>query len=625
MRTAAGRVAASALAKGMMRIAGPLWDPAVQYATDATVAYAGHTMKATRPTGRGLYPQGIGDGSTADRDILMAQRNGFAVAVTGGYAGPTYPVTRLDDAVDGSGNPVPGTLRYGLSGRYNTDHGGNYWDPLWIVFDVTLGATPTIVVDQTSAALTPLYVAPNKTLDGRGRTVTIQLTGAGINKGISLAGIKNPNGAHTPWNVDGTGYTGVSNVIVAYVTITNLSVADVTAEVFVGSYGSDLVWLHHCELYGGADIILGLLGEYDYVVQHPTFGLHPENVLGRYTIDWCVLGPAPIAAAFAYTLNLTADPVKGAYLIADNQATDGKCCSNGLHPQDGYRADNNRVTFHHNVFRDTKARNPKCLVSRTHFYNNWLDHFGAYVGVANPAYMGIPTDVAVAVPGGTAVGWSVAARAGLGAAKHETWPFPVWDQTAVAPKGYGHAIDTGRDGEILSEANVFTGYTAGEEHRQSQALVDGGVITTGQRWFVQDAQALAFLVSIKHGAGDNSWPDPIVYSHGELFEGSAAYDSQMFVIAGVGVTPDHRVAPFGGIPPIFRGWRQGHYDSTNQRYVRNSGGAWVQDGSVDGDSGGGPDWGGLPLYPYALLTADASLKTDLTRGAGNVQAWQQVS
>lgn len=621
MRTAASAVIAQALSEGMIRVAGPLWDPTVQYAAGATVAFAGHTMQATADVARGQYPQGLGDGTVGDRDILMGQRNGFAAAVTGGYAGPTYVVSRTDDAVDGSGNPVPGTLRYGLSGRYGTDHGGNYWDPLWIVFDPALGATPTITVDGTAAALTPLAVAPNKTLDGRGRQVTIQLTGSGINKGLTVAGIKNPNNAHTPWNVDGSGYTGVANVILAFVTVANLSVGDVTAEVFTASYGSDLVWLHHCELYGGADIIVGLLGEYDYIVQHPTFGLHPENHLGRYTIDWCILGPAPTATAFSFTLNLSPSPFQGAYLTADNQATDGKCCSNGLHPQDGYRADNNRATFHHCVFRDTKARNPKCLVSRTHFYNNWVDHFGAYVGLASPTYMAIPADVTFPVPGGNALGWSVAARAGLGAAKHESWPFPVWDQTAVAPKGYGHGIDLGRDGELLCEANVFTGYTAGEEHRQSQALVDAGVITTGQRWRVQDPQAKAVLVSTKHGAGDNSWPDPILYSHGELFEGTAAYDSAVTVLTGVGVTPDHRVAPFSGVPPIFRGWRQGHYETNTLRYVRNNNGTWVQDAAVGGDGGGGPDWGGLPPYAHVLLAADVTLKADLTRGSGNLQPW----
>lgn len=621
MRTSAGRVSGAALSKGMMRVAGPLWDSGTQYDTNSIVAFAGHTMKANAPTGRGMYPQGIGDGSTPDRDVLMAFRNGFAASVTGGYAGPTYVVTRGDDALDGAGAPVSGTLRYGLCGQYGIDHGGNYWDPLWIVFAPGLG---DVVMDQ-GGVNTPVNPAPNRTIDGRGWTgkILFPRNDAAPLRGIASVGVKSPNNAGTPWFRDGGGYNGIANLIWAYLTVYNANVSSVNCEVFGGSaYSGGPTWYHHVTASGGADGVLDVLAWFAYIVEHPEFGIHVENLIKNVTIDWCQLGPHPTADALIFAYTKRAAPNQGADMVANNQASDGKITLSGVHPQDGYRADNLRITCHHTRFLGGAARNPKVACCRYHLYNCWIDRYGGHIGMEDPTWMVVPTDLSIGVPGGTSKGWSPALLATLDDARHRNWPYPIWDQNRVEHPGFGYGAECSRDGELLAENNVWTGYSAGDDHVLNDDLVARGFITTDQRWKAthpQDSKALNAIVN--HA---NNWPDPLVICRGHLFETSAGFGTSITEIGGVGYSPAPSAFP-GGVHGLFRGFRNGQYKLATQDYVNNPGWTWVQDGPVDGDGGGGPDWGGAPTYSYGMFPADSTLKADLQRGAGNVQVWQTIA
>lgn len=89
-------------------------------------------------------------GQVAPNKALLATRVGFGAAVTGGSGGEVVHVTTVAD--DG-----PGSLRAATAGN----------DPRWIVFDG----------DYTISLTHGIAVGSNKTLDGRGRKVT--LTGHG--------------------------------------------------------------------------------------------------------------------------------------------------------------------------------------------------------------------------------------------------------------------------------------------------------------------------------------------------------------------------------------------------------------------------------------------------------------
>lgn len=87
---------------------------------------------------------------------------GFGAKATGGAGGAVYHVTSAADTL------VPGTLRWGLAQP----------QPLWIVFD------GDVTINLTAG----MPVASNKTIDGRGRHVT--LTGHG-QQGLLIQGVRN--------------------------------------------------------------------------------------------------------------------------------------------------------------------------------------------------------------------------------------------------------------------------------------------------------------------------------------------------------------------------------------------------------------------------------------------------
>lgn len=126
-----------------------------------------------------------------DLRALLRDALGFGAAVTGGAEGCLYRVTTLDDS-------GPGSLR----------EGAGLAGPRWIVFDVS-GA-----IDLAS----PIAVAADKTIDGRGQSVTVR--------------------------GDGLVLPGVHNVIVAGVAFDGLSEAPEDAIVLES--GARDVWIDHC-------------------------------------------------------------------------------------------------------------------------------------------------------------------------------------------------------------------------------------------------------------------------------------------------------------------------------------------------------------------------------------------
>jgi hypothetical protein len=260
-------------------------------------------------------------------------------------------------------------------------------------------------------------------------------------------------------------------------------------------------------------------------------------------------------------------------------------------------------------------------------YNCWVDHYGYRPGMARSDFMNIPTDVSYTIGTQTVHGWSVAARVAAetatpGSHFWSEWPYTVWKADENDSKGDGYGSEISRDGELLVENSVYTGYTAGEDHAMNDDLVAQGFITSGQRWKVYSTAANSINAVINHG---QNWPDPLAIVRGCLLEGSARYGDNLTVISGTAYAPSPNISPFNGTHPLFRGWRNGHYNSTSNDYVNNTSWTWAQDSGVNGDGGAGPDWGGVPPYTYPLYTADATLKADLTRGSGNAQAWQLVS
>jgi pectate lyase len=306
------------------------WSPNTAYANGARVTYRGRTWRADGPTARGQYPQGVGDGSRADRDLLLAQRTGFAQAVTGGDAGDTYVVTSTADT------NTPGTLRYGLTRTV----------PLWIVFDKSLGPDVTI---QLTSKLKP---TANKTVDGRGVSVTI--TGS---YDISIKGLGTANQI---WcYVDRI----VAPVIASYAVNHGFTIDGTPTK--GAPTGFDLIWLHHVDLGQTGDSILGFSKS----------GSAPSRV----TVDWCRFGPQPDVDAWLYAYNAHT-------LGQDNSAENGKGAMCGLDPQDGAWPDAIQTTFHHNLIRGSVQRNIKVHRSRSHFFNNVVDRWGY------PPLVTVPSD-----------------------------------------------------------------------------------------------------------------------------------------------------------------------------------------------------------------------------------------
>lgn len=295
------------------------WAANLGYAAGSRVTYAGKTWRAVSAAARGQYPQGVGDGTRADRDLLLAQRNGFAKAVTGGDAGATYVVTTTADTT------AVGTLRYGLTRK----------EPLWIVFDKALGPTVTITL---ASKLKP---TPNKTIDGRGLSVAI--TGS---FDISVKGLASAN--HIWCYLDRV----VTPVAAGFSGSHDFSVDGTPPK--GAPAGFDQFWVHHVGFGQNGDDLLVLA---------------KAGAPSAATVDWCRFGPTPDVDAWVYAYNART-------LGQDNSAENGKVALVGIDPQDGAAPDAIQATFHHNRIHGSVQRNVKVQRGRAHFYNNLVDRWG---------------------------------------------------------------------------------------------------------------------------------------------------------------------------------------------------------------------------------------------------------
>ena len=148
----------------------------------------------------GVAARGCDDGElpSAASLALLQEVVGFALGVTGGALGCVVHVTSLADS-------GPGTLREAASSA----------EPAWVVFDV----------DGDIPLASPIFVESNKTLDGRGRRVTLRAAG------LSLV--------------------GVSNVVIESLSFSGGS--DTSEDAISLSNGSSGVWIDHCSLSDYSD------------------------------------------------------------------------------------------------------------------------------------------------------------------------------------------------------------------------------------------------------------------------------------------------------------------------------------------------------------------------------------
>lgn len=219
-------------------------------------------------------------------ESLYAERGGYAEAVTGGDPARIYTVTSLADE-------GPGTLRAALESD----------EPWSIVFGV----------DGLITWQDDVYVTSNKTVDGRGRDITVDGT----------------------WRIQ-----RVHNVIISDVAVTRsiredeeACEQDGDAILIRGDGGSDPadfnthhIWLHHLDLQDGGDGLLDIRG-------------------GTYiTVSW---------SRFAHHKKVSL-----AWQDAEGQSTEGMV-----------------VTWHHNHFDHTTVRNPRFHYGRAHFVNNFMDEW----------------------------------------------------------------------------------------------------------------------------------------------------------------------------------------------------------------------------------------------------------
>jgi pectate lyase len=161
------------------------------------------------------------------QQALLSERVGFAEKATGGAGGEVYWVTNFhDDDV----NPIPGSLRYGLGGD----------TPRWIMFAVSGNFYP----------VSKIYMGSNKTIDGRGASVSF------YNNGFAVQS---------------------RNVI-----FVNLNMQGGTGDGITIKDGSGDVWIHHCSFGRTSGSSTNSWGDEAIGITTPT-----ATAWTDVTISWC--------------------------------------------------------------------------------------------------------------------------------------------------------------------------------------------------------------------------------------------------------------------------------------------------------------------------------------------------
>lgn len=337
------------------------YDPDSTYGIGAFVNHGGQRWQSIAPVPRDLPPQGIGDGSTADRDRLLAQRNAFVAAanVTGGYDGPTYVVNSLADT-----NTV-GTLRYGITNASRAVLG----DPLWVVVD------PSLDGQTIDLGIPPLFAA-NTTLDLRGvpNLKVRPRQGWKIN-GITGLTKTNPGTINYP-DAD-------ANVIVAYASL-DFDMTKNNQQGFPMGYGFDRVWIHHVDMRGGSDTVTSCL----YAGSGGFGNLWGVGVIpqARVCYSWVRMGP------ITTNENLARWPVTG----GDNRPENSKVMKFGLDPEDAAWSDSLEVLLDHVLMDGSGQRQPVVGHSRVRMVNSEIARWATVPGAARAA--DVPLYVAAGYP-----------------------------------------------------------------------------------------------------------------------------------------------------------------------------------------------------------------------------------
>ena len=259
---------------------------------------------ATGDTGT-VPPQSCGQ--VIDVDALYAERVGWGGTTTGGDPTNVYVVTTLSGGISGTG--ARGSLRRALESA----------EDYWIVFEVD----GTITFDPER-----VNVRSNKTIDGRGRSIT-------LNGELRMA--------------------SVQNVLVTDVTLTNeahLNECGQLGDVVVvtgpgGASPSDFAarrfWFHHVRFERGGDGLLDLRGATDVTISWSHFREHSKGLL----------------------------------MWKDSN---------------GAAAPGMRVTMHHNFIDQLTVRGPRFHYGKIHYFNNfvyrWYDHGTSCLDGAQCLYQG---------------------------------------------------------------------------------------------------------------------------------------------------------------------------------------------------------------------------------------------
>lgn len=237
------------------------------------------------------------DTTPYDPDALLDELVGFGRRAVGGDPVNVFRVT--SDAGSGSGS-----LRAALESD----------EDYWIVFDIGRDSSARIDLGDD-----PVRVRSHKTLDGRGRDVTID--GA-----IEMR-------------------DGVRNVIFTDVRMTNTHGTRCTQEADVvlirgdgaaspGEYENRDIWFHHVDMFEGGDGLIDVRGG------------------SRITISWSHFH----------------DHSKG-FLLSQAGA-------------DEIEGREMEITFHHNFFDRISKRSPRLTYGRVHYFNNYNYQWWEY-GVAS--------------------------------------------------------------------------------------------------------------------------------------------------------------------------------------------------------------------------------------------------
>ena len=182
------------------------------------------------------------DGYPYSADTLWAERAGYGAAATGGDPDNIYHVTTLADGGSGS-------LRAALESDQD----------YWIVFDVEGGITH----------IDPVRITSNKTVDGRGRSITVEgelrLEDA---ENVILSDLSLTNQLEEPCGQDGD--------VISIRGTGGGSPSD---------FSSRNIWIHHVELYEGGDGLLDIRGGTDITLSWSHLHSHMKAMLNSYDVD----------------------------------------------------------------------------------------------------------------------------------------------------------------------------------------------------------------------------------------------------------------------------------------------------------------------------------------------------